>query len=157
MDGKNVDDYIQQGIYGKKELKAGEKKKYLGTFRERVIAALYLNQVCEKQVYPELIELMKEPGRKELLLNAQLDYNYLKKYVEAAGREGVPYKLVLNNEAGTSIGLILASADAIDKEDIYLKRPEPKVILNSPKKKKPSGIGRLLKKSLSKFSPKKKK
>ena len=40
-----VDEYLQQGIYGIKEIKPEERKKYLGTLRERVIAVLYQSQV----------------------------------------------------------------------------------------------------------------
>ena len=56
----DVDEYLQQGIYGIKEIKPEERKKYLGTLRERVIAVLYQSQVLEKEVYPEIAQLIKK-------------------------------------------------------------------------------------------------
>ncbi|MEK5037091.1 DUF1694 domain-containing protein [Sporosarcina sp. FSL K6-3457] len=36
----NVDDYLQRGFYGAKEMKPAECRKFLGTIRERIIIAL---------------------------------------------------------------------------------------------------------------------
>ncbi|WP_316252510.1 DUF1694 domain-containing protein [Bacillus aquiflavi] len=44
-----VDDYLQKGIYGQKEIKPDERRKFLGTLRERVIVALKQSQVREKK------------------------------------------------------------------------------------------------------------
>lgn len=56
----NLDDYLQKGMYGEKQLKPDEKRKYLGTFRERIVVALKKSQVMEKQIYPEVEDLMKK-------------------------------------------------------------------------------------------------
>ena len=58
-----VDEYLQQGIYGIKEIKPEERKKYLGTLRERVIAVLYQSQVLEKEVYPEIAQFIQEASK----------------------------------------------------------------------------------------------
>lgn len=135
MSNKNVDDILQQGIFGAKELKPAERKKYLGTFRERVVAVLTQGQIREKTIYRELIKRMKTYNESTLLLNADIDYEYLKKYVDAAVENKIPYKLVMNKESETEIGLVLAVEDAIDLEDIALTRPIVEKPAEKPKKR----------------------
>lgn len=55
----NIDDYIQRGIYGDKETKPSERRKYLGTIRERIVIALTQGQVRERGVYKEVEEAIK--------------------------------------------------------------------------------------------------
>ncbi|OCA92302.1 YueI family protein [Pseudobacillus wudalianchiensis] len=126
MSKKNVDDILQEGIYGKKEINPEERRKFLGTLRERIVAALLMTQVREKEAYPELINLMKEHPNAKLYLNGTLNMSYLKKYITAAEKHGLPYTVVINKNADTHIGLVLAYDYAIDKEDIFLSRPQQK-------------------------------
>jgi uncharacterized protein YueI len=135
-----VDEYLQQGIYGKKEIKPEERKKYLGTLRERVIAVLYQSQVLEEEVYPEIIELMKGHPKAFLFLNGNMNYTHLSKYVEVANRYKVHYKLVLNKDYNTDLGLVFAEETAINKEDIYIQK---KMKLEEKQEKKSNFWGRL--------------
>ena len=57
---KNIDDYIQQGIYGPRETKPDERRKFLGTIRERIVIALTQEQVREKGIYTQVEEAIKE-------------------------------------------------------------------------------------------------
>ncbi|WP_409298420.1 YueI family protein [Peribacillus sp. SCS-26] len=121
MPADNVDDYIEKGIYGEKELKPEEKRMFLGTFRERVIAALYKGQVAKKNIYPQILQACKENKEASLLLNGEISYTHLSKYVKAANEAGIPYKLVSNLDYDTEIGLVLAAPVAVDVEDIFIK------------------------------------
>ena len=47
-----VDEVLQQGIYGALETKPDERRKYLGTIRERIIVALKKSQVAESEILP---------------------------------------------------------------------------------------------------------
>ncbi|MBA4538254.1 YueI family protein [Bacillus aquiflavi] len=138
-----VDDYLQKGIYGQKEIKPDERRKFLGTLRERVIVALKQSQVREKKVYPEVEMLMKQHPKAHLYLNGHMNYADLSKYIHVANRYGIRYTMVTNKEYNSEIGLVLAYDYAIDKEHIYLEQQEEK---QTEKKKKPS----LLKKIFTK-------
>ena len=135
-----VEEYLQQGIYGKKEIKPEERKKYLGTLRERVIAVLYQSQVLEEKAYPEITELMKEHPKAFLFLNGNMNYTHLSKYVELANRYKVRYKIVLNKDYNTDLGLVFAEEAAINKEDIYI---EKKIKQEETPEKKSNFWGRL--------------
>ncbi|MEM5596765.1 DUF1694 domain-containing protein [Niallia circulans] len=43
----NLDEYMQKGMYGAKETKPEERRKFLSTLRERVVIALKQSQVME--------------------------------------------------------------------------------------------------------------
>ncbi|MEK5523437.1 MULTISPECIES: YueI family protein [Heyndrickxia] len=118
----NLDDYLQKGMYGEKQLKPDEKRKYLGTFRERIVVALKKSQVMEKQIYPEVEDLMKKNPKAKLLLNGDLTYTFLTKYIQLAKKHNNSYSIVTNNDSNTPIGLVLALDYAINKENIYITK-----------------------------------
>lgn len=132
MKSANLDEYIQNGIYGAKETKPDERRKFLGTLRERIVVALTKSQVREKGVYPEVVQLMNDNRKATLLLNGDLDYSYLSEYIAKARKMGVAFSIVTNKESETDIGLVLTYNHAIDKEHIYI---EKKKIEQQPEEK----------------------
>jgi len=129
-----VDEVLQQGIYGPLETKPDERRKYLGTIRERIIVALYKKQVAEAEVYPQIEQSMKEYPGAQLFLNGNMSYEELSKYVKLATKNKIEHKIVTNKEHDTEIGLVLAMDDAIDKEEIFITKKEPN--LEKPQEKK---------------------
>jgi len=117
-----VEDYLEQGIHGPKEINAGERREYLGTLRERVVIVLKRSQVFETNVYPEIEQMMKQYPRSNLFLNGQMDYQYLGKYIKLAMSHDIPYKIVLNKDHNSDLGLVLAESNAINKEEIYIEK-----------------------------------
>lgn len=124
----SVDEVLQQGIYGAKEIKPEERRQFLGTLRERIIAILKQSQVKEQEVYPQVVDLIKENPAAHLLLNGHIPYRHLSKYVKVAKKMKIEYTIVTNKEHDTEIGLVLALDQAVDKEEIELKKlpAEPK-------------------------------
>ncbi|WP_409299710.1 YueI family protein [Peribacillus sp. SCS-155] len=118
MKRKNVDDYLQEGISGKKELKAEERRTFLGTYRERVIVALTEAQVRGQFVYPEISANIQKYHDSVLLLNANVEYKALAKYIKVAQQHKISYKIVDNKEFQSHYGLVLAARQAVDKEVI---------------------------------------
>ncbi|MGE6258940.1 YueI family protein [Heyndrickxia sporothermodurans] len=128
----NIDDYLQKGIYGEKQIKPEEKRKFLGTYRERVFVALKNSQVMENKVYSEIERLMKGNPQAKMLLNGELNYSFLSKYIQLAQKYNYSYSIVTNNESTTNIGLVLAHDYAINKEEIYITTTN----MNQEKEKK---------------------
>lgn len=133
MERSNVDEYLQQGMYGQKQTKPDERRKFLGTIRERIVFALTQRQVRRKGTLRQAESLMKENGGAHLFLNGNMSYTYLSKYIKLAEKYGIHYTMVTNKEHNTDIGLVLAYPHAIDKEEIYIdenqesQHAEPKV------------------------------
>jgi uncharacterized protein YueI len=129
----DVDDYLQQGIHGKKEINPEERRQYLGTLRERVVIALKQAQLMEPGIYPEVETALKENKNAHLYLNGNMGYEYLSKYKKIADTFDLEYTIVTNKEYDSELGLVLAYDYAIDKESIYV---EKKVTIDPPPKKK---------------------
>jgi uncharacterized protein YueI len=119
-----VDEVLQQGIHGPLETKPEERRKFLGTLRERIIVALKKSQVREKDIYPQIEQSMKKNKTARLFLNGSLRYGDLSKYVKLAAKYKLNYTIVTNKEHETDIGLVLAMDQAIDQPDIYITRKD---------------------------------
>ncbi|MDN3017376.1 YueI family protein [Paenibacillus sp. BSR1-1] len=143
MKKQTVEEVLQQGIHGPLETKPDERRKYLGTLRERIIVVLLKNQVAETKVYPQIERYMKENPRAHLFLNGSMSYENLSKYVKIATKNKIEHTIVNNKGHDTEFGLILAMNYAIDKEEILITKSVP---INLPAKKKKGLLARLLKK-----------
>ncbi len=141
---QNVDDYVKQGMYGQKQTKPDERRKFLGTIRERVVIALTQPQVRREGVHREVEAALKENPSAHLYLNGNMNYSYLSKYIKLASKFGVEYTIVTNKEHNTEIGLVLAYDHAIDKEEIYIS--SDKAGKEAPEKKAKKGVAGFLKK-----------
>jgi len=138
----SVDDYLQNGIYGVKQTKPEERRKFLGTIRERIVVALTKSQVMENGVYPEVEQLMKEHPKATLLLNGELDYSFVSDYIHSARSKNIAFSIVTNKEHNTNIGLVLTYDHAINNENIYIQKKKAQQVI--VKKKKRSLISRFV-------------
>lgn len=120
MTKPSVEDYLNQGIYGPKEINPDERRKFLGTLRERVVIALTQAQVREENVYHEVIDAMKSNPKAKLLLNGNMEYPTLSKYIKLCNKYKVKYSIVTNKDHQSELGLVLAHEFAVDKKDIYV-------------------------------------
>ncbi|WP_456279307.1 YueI family protein [Bacillus sp. AK128] len=120
----NIDDYLNQGIYGTKEIKPEERNQFLGTLRERVVAVLTQQQVREPGTYIELEELLKLHPKATLYLNGNITYTYLSDYIKLANKHDNGFKLVTNKKVNSELGLVLAYDYAVDQENIYINKNE---------------------------------
>ncbi|RFU64839.1 YueI family protein [Peribacillus glennii] len=122
MSRQTVDEVLQQGIHGKKEIKPEERRKYLGTLRERVVVVLSQGQVREKTVYPEITSMLQKNPTATLLLNGAMEYSEISKYIDLATKHKVAFKIVADNGKHSDLGLVLAYDTAIDKEIITVEK-----------------------------------
>lgn len=121
---ENIDDYLEKGMYGAKEINPAEKKKYLGTYRERVLVALTKEEVLSQQFLPELEKAILESPDSKLLLNGLLHYNSMRPYIKLAEKCKHEFSIVSRLEGETDLYLVLACQKAINKEDIHLYKEE---------------------------------
>nr|WP_295974387.1 YueI family protein [uncultured Bacillus sp.] len=118
----DLEDYLTQGIYGPKETNPDERRKFLGTLRERIEIALTKEQVMEETVYPEIEQAMKNHRETHLFLNGHLEYESLSKYIKQADKNSIPYTIVTNKEYNSEIALVLVHKEAVDKENIFVTK-----------------------------------
>ncbi|EEL99552.1 hypothetical protein bmyco0001_20070 [Bacillus mycoides DSM 2048] len=121
MVNKNVEDYLQEGIYGQKQNKPEERNMYLTTLRERVEIALTIGQVMQSNVYTEVTGNIRSSQSLQLFLNGSIAYPHLSKYIKLATEKNIPFTIVQNKGTETPIGLVLSHSIAVDKEHIYVE------------------------------------
>lgn len=119
---KNIDDYLNQGMYGPQETNPDERRRYLGTIRERVVCVLTKNQVRENGIYSEVEDFIRENKKATLILNGNMNYDYLSDYIKLANKYNLKFTLSTNKEYDSELGLVLAHDYAINKEDITIKK-----------------------------------
>lgn len=79
MSKKYVKNYLQEGMYGTRLPKESERKKYLGTLRERVAFVLTVGDVMSDRGLDELECQLKKHPKANLLLNGNISYRFLKR------------------------------------------------------------------------------
>ncbi|GAB3797456.1 YueI family protein [Virgibacillus kimchii] len=124
MGKKTVDDYITEGLYGKRRPKEAERKIFLGTLRERIVIALTKGQVMSDHGLKKLEEEMKEHQDAKLLLNGHVSSRFLREEKELADKYNIPYTSITNEDSETDIGAVLTYDYAINKENIFIEDEE---------------------------------
>jgi uncharacterized protein YueI len=117
---KDIDDYLNEGIYGVKETKAGERKEFLGTLRERTIFALTEGEVVQQKGVNQLTDAMKQYPDASLRLSGEVSTRFFKPYKKAAADSNIMYTSVTNQDVDADLALVLHVDYAINKNDIYL-------------------------------------
>ncbi|WP_347861059.1 YueI family protein [Salimicrobium sp. PL1-032A] len=120
----DVEEYLKEGIYGAKQTKPGERRRYLGTLRERIVLMLSKGQVMQQQGMDELVEEMKEHPEAELLMNGKISNRFRKKYAQLADQHHIHATSVLDQEKETDVGVLLVVDYAIEKETIEVDTTE---------------------------------
>jgi uncharacterized protein YueI len=105
---------VFQGVHGTPELKKDEKNSHLDEFRERVICSLKYNQVVEPGVYPEVLEAIKKPEAKKLVITRKVGLNRAQDYIDLARKNNLTFKRVDSPKHRGDIALVVASNTAID-------------------------------------------
>src|SRR5690625_220123 len=126
MQKKNVDDYLSEGIYGAKRPLEAERRKFLGTLRERIVIALTIGQVMNDTGLKELEEAMKHnTNQTQLLINGQISYRFSAKEKALANKHNIPYTIITQEGMDTDIGAVLTYDHAINKEHIFIEELTP--------------------------------
>ncbi|MFC3041689.1 YueI family protein [Virgibacillus xinjiangensis] len=143
MSKKNVDDYLTEGMYGVRLPKDEERKKYLGTLRERIVLALTKGQVMSDSGLKALESEMKANPEASLLINGHVSHRFLKEEKELAKKYNIHYTTLTDEENDTDIGAVLTYDYAIDKEHIFMDEESDEQ--KSDSKESPSLLSRLKK------------
>ncbi|RSL33262.1 DUF1694 domain-containing protein [Salibacterium salarium] len=120
MAQKNVEDYIEEGIYGPRETRPDEKRRYLGTYRERILLALTKEQVMKKGTYPEVEEALNQNPDAKMIVNGKLGYKALSAYTKMASSYGIHAQRVTSIDKTSDVGLVVAKEYAIHRESIFI-------------------------------------
>src|SRR6056297_686073 len=105
---------VREGAFGPKEIKKGEKNRYLGEFEERIIAYLNYNQVMDKAVYPEINQVLSLPEAEKLIIRGDIPKNKSEKYTEMARKNDVRFIRKSSPEFRGEVELAVAGKNAVN-------------------------------------------
>jgi uncharacterized protein YueI len=112
---------LAASLHGAPELKPDEKRRYLGSFRERVIQAVTFDQLRTQAGLTVMKEALQDPRAVELLIHEQARGPAMPLIVEAR-RRGVDFTIVSNPDFVGEIAAALVAADAVDVERLYAEQ-----------------------------------
>ncbi|KGX87342.1 YueI family protein [Pontibacillus litoralis] len=121
MSNKQIDDILQEGIHGKKEIKPAERKRFLGTLRERVVIVLTKGQLMQDNALNQLANAMRQHPDTKLLLNGEVSSRFMKEEKALANQYNIPYTVVMNQDAQSDLGAVLTYDHAVDIEEIFVE------------------------------------
>ncbi|HHT43782.1 MAG TPA: YueI family protein [Firmicutes bacterium] len=114
---------LAAGIHGTPELKPDEKRRYLGSFRERVIQAVSFSQLRTKEGIKVMAEALKDPRAVELLIHQEARGAAMPLIVESR-RRNLDFTIVSNPDFVGDVAVALVAADAVDVAELYAEGPK---------------------------------
>ena len=112
---------VEEGAYGEPELKKGEKDRFLGEFKERVIKYLTYDQVVEPGTYPQIKKAIKHPQARKLVLAREVNESEYPRYMERAQEyidlahdNNLSFKRVSSPDFKGEIALVVVSDRAVN-------------------------------------------
>jgi uncharacterized protein YueI len=132
---KNMDDYLQEGIYGSKQTKPDERRLFLGSLRERAAFVLTQEQVNQQKGLQAFDEVLKQHSDVDLLFNAQHSLNTLSPYRRIALKHGKNYTIIDEDTNEHAYGIVVTYDHAVDIDDIFYKEPTHVKETQTPKSK----------------------
>jgi len=106
----------REGAFGSKEIKKGEKNRFLGEFEERVIAYLTEDQIKEKALYPEVEDALKNKEAYKLIIRGDIAKNHISEYIEWARKKGVRFNRKNSPEFRGNVALAVVGKDAASQQ-----------------------------------------
>jgi len=106
----------REGAFGPQEIKKGEKNRFLGEYRERVIAYLDQKQLKEKAVYPEIREIMQRSDADKLIVRGDMPKDKTKKYKDWAREFELQFTRKNSPEFRGEVALEIAGNQAVDQQ-----------------------------------------
>lgn len=129
MSENNVQDYLEKGLYGSPQIKPDEKRKYLGTFRERIYLTMTFSEITDSKKLKDLQAELTTNPKQQLLINGLVDSAIQKKYIALAQKENCLFTLVNSDvtDHQDSIALVYAADHAVDQTCVSVTERYPDI------------------------------
>lgn len=105
----DVERALAAALGGPPEIKAAEKRRYLGTFEERVVAFYRLDELKEPGFFDRLKSDLQDPRAYRLRISAEVDMPKAIKYIQAAKALGLKFDRVDDPRFTGDVALVIES------------------------------------------------
>ncbi len=106
-----------EGAFGPKEIKKGEKDRFLGEYKERILAYLTFDQIRSEAIYPQIKEILAEPEADFLVIHGSLSTEEVKPYLEMAQEQGLSFRKKNSPDFKGEVALAIVSKKAVAARD----------------------------------------
>lgn len=129
--------HLDNSLYGTPQLRPDEQRKYLGTFRERCYLQMTISQMRDKTLQ-ELFQLhVTDYETAHCLMNNQVSDTLQAFYIQLLTQAKMPFTIVSSEEASDeAIGLLLISDEAVNDEVIDITKKYPTASQTDPQEQK---------------------
>ena len=129
MASDNLQNHLDNAVYGKPLLKPDEQKKYMGTFRERCYLTMTIAQMKESLNRENLLKEIGKYPEAFVLLNGAMDMTLQANYIKLLTQQNMPFTIVNDfvKDSTDSYGLILASKQAVNEEHLSITKKYPPI------------------------------
>lgn len=125
MDNNNdLQQRIDHSISNNNMINPDEQRKYLGTFRERIITAINVADLQSKKYIDKFEDILKSNNTGQIILNGNLSHSFLSPYIRLATKYNVKFIIKTDKLFGirdNNYGLVYASNTAINQNDIDIE------------------------------------
>ncbi|MFC6347163.1 YueI family protein [Vagococcus carniphilus] len=145
MAKKDIQDYLDKGMYGTPKIKPDEQKKYLGTYRERVVFIMTFDEAKQNAYDAFCLEKFANHPDGTLLIDANSSMTIQNHFMKLTQQKKIDFRLVDSDAErlkGDDIAMVFTLSKPIDLEDISVKEKLSKKITTTPnvQKEKKSGF-----------------
>ncbi len=139
----DLQQHLDNSLYGTPQLKPDEQRKYLGTFRERCYLQMTLAQMRNQDLQDCLKTHVTDFEGAHCLMNNQVSDTLQADYIQILAAAAIPFTIVSSNQkSDDAIGLLLVSSEAVDESIIDIAEKYPTNESKPTSEKKPSFWGK---------------
>ncbi|MGX6428196.1 YueI family protein [Levilactobacillus yonginensis] len=123
-----MEQHLQNSVYGTPKINPDEQRHYLGTFRERVSLAMTIAEVTDRKNLDAFITEISAHPDFQVILNGHIEQTDLGPYMKLASQHNLKFTIKQDEIYGvndTDLGLVVASDHAINENPILLAKKYP--------------------------------
>ena len=114
----------QEQLCGLPKINPDEQRRYLGTVRERVIAAIKVSQLTDKTIQSQFEKILTKHSTGKVLIDQTLTTDNFPTFVSLATKTHHPFTVLsdvtVKNQVTDPIAVLLAADTAVNVNTIYL-------------------------------------
>ena len=139
----DLQQHLDNSLYGTPQFKPDEQRKYLGTFRERCYLQMTLAQMRNQTLQDCLKTHVTDFEGAHCLMNNQVSDTLQADYIQILAAAAIPFTIVSSNQkSDDAIGLLLVASEAVDEAIIDIAEKYPTNESKPTSEKKPSFWGK---------------
>lgn len=123
-----MDQHLQNAMYGTPKINPDEQRHYLGTFRERVSLAMTIGEVTDRQNLPDFVTEITTHPDYQVIFNGHINQTDLAPYLKLTSQHNLKFTIREDTIYGVNdsdLGLVVASDQAINQNPISLTKKYP--------------------------------